>query len=200
MELFRQQGRCVSRLGIFPGSFNPPTMAHLRLAQAALAQTDEVVFVLPRVFPHDKQFRDTTLDQRLEMLRQATGGEPRFTVAVAERGLFIEIARECRAAYGEAVRLSFLCGRDAAERIAGWDYGRPEAWREMLREFELLVAPRQGEYRPEESQGIRTLPVGVDCDAISSSEVRRRIAANEPWEELVPQAIRDLVRERYRAG
>jgi nicotinate (nicotinamide) nucleotide adenylyltransferase len=199
MELFRGRKGEVTRVGVFPGSFNPPTVAHLAMAQAALAEVDEVVFVLPRAFPH-KEFRDTSLEQRLDMLRAATAAEPRFAVAVAEGGLFIEIARECRAAYGPAAGLSFLCGRDAAERIANWDYGRKGVWREMLLEFDLLVAPRAGEYRPSEHEreGVRTLEIGADCDAVSASEVRRRIASGENWADLVPEAIRDQVRELYR--
>src|ERR1051325_5057741 len=135
------------RLGILPGTFNPVTVAHMALARAALSQVDEVVFVLPRVFPH-KTYSGASFDERIEMLRAAVADNPAFSIATAEGGLFVEIARECRAAYGDGVTLSFLCGRDAAERIAGWDYGRPGAFPEMLREFELLVAPRSGAYDP----------------------------------------------------
>ncbi len=31
-----------------------------------------------------------------------------------------------------ATELSFICGRDAAERILHWDYGRPGVVEEML--------------------------------------------------------------------
>jgi len=199
MQFFRRSAELPTRLGVFPGSFNPVTLAHLGLASAALRTVDEVVFVLPRSFPHHKDYQGTTLEQRLELLGDALESEPKFSIAVAEGGLFIEVARECRERYGEHVRLSFLCGRDAAERIAGWNYGRPGAWQEMLREFDLLVAPRAGEYRPDPAQPTSFKPVKIDagCELISSSEVRRRIAAGEPWEDLVPEAIHVKVREFY---
>ncbi len=61
-----------TRLGILPGSFNPPTQAHLALALAALANPqaglDEVVLVLPSAFPH-KTFDGATFTQRAQMLR-----------------------------------------------------------------------------------------------------------------------------------
>src|SRR5581483_9449122 len=95
--LHRAIGR-PSRLGVFPGSFNPVTVAHLALARAALRHVDEVVFVLPRVFPH-KNYRGATFEQRLELLRAATADEPAFAVATSDGGLFHEIARECREAY-----------------------------------------------------------------------------------------------------
>jgi hypothetical protein len=82
------------------------------------------------------------------VLHAALGAELRFSIAATERGLFIEIAEEVRAVYGAEARLSFLRGRDAAERIVNWDYGRPGAIEQMLEVFDLLVASRQGEYAP----------------------------------------------------
>lgn len=198
--VFRRRTKTAARrLGILPGTFNPVTTAHLALAHAALSQVDEVVFVLPRILPH-KAYSGASFDERLEMLEAATAGEERWSVAVAEGGLFAEIAAESREAYGAATRLSFICGRDAAERIAGWDYDRPEAFPEMLREFDLLVAPRGGCYRaPDElASAIRELAVGGSYEAISATEVRNRIVRGEPWEHLVPRPIHDRVRQIYR--
>jgi len=184
------------RLGIIPGTFNPPTVAHLALARAALAHVDEVIFVLPRVLPH-KEFDDASFEQRMEMLHAATAGEPRFRVLPSRGGLFIEIARECRALQPDA-QLLILCGRDAAERIVNWDYGEPGAFARMLDEFELLVAARHGQYDPppEFRSRIHPLPMPA-CDGVSATEVRRRIAASEPWEHLVPTAVAALAREIY---
>jgi len=198
MEFFRRAPEFPKRLAVFPGSFNPVTVAHVALAAAALNNVDEVVFVLPRVFPH-KHYSDATFEQRLDLLQTALAGEPRFSIAASDRGLFVEIARECRTPYGPDVRLSFLCGRDAAERIASWDYGREGAWQEMLREFDLLVAARNGEYRPSngESGSFRQIAVDPSCEGVSASEVRRRIAAGENWEHLVPENIHARVREIY---
>src|SRR4051812_36961183 len=198
MQFFRRSPEFPSKLAVFPGSFNPVTVAHVALARAALNNVDEVVFVLPRVFPH-KHYSAATFEQRLELLQTALDGERKFSIAASDRGLFVEIARECRAPYGPAVRLSFLCGRDAAERIVSWDYGREGAWQEMLREFDLLVAARNGEYQPPngESGSFRQIAVDPQCDGVSASEVRRRIASGENWEHLVPEKIHARVREIY---
>lgn len=198
MQFHRRAAVSPTRLGVFPGSFNPPTIAHLALAHAALHAVDEVVFVLPRSFPH-KEYEGTNLEQRIELLEHIVSVDPRFSVAITEGGLFIEIARECRSAYGDEIGLSFLCGRDAAERIAAWNYGRAEAWPEMLHEFELLVAPRAGDYspHPDELASFRQIAIDPRCDLVSATEVRRRIAAGEPWEHLVPEAIHAKVREFY---
>jgi nicotinate-nucleotide adenylyltransferase len=185
------------KLGVVAGSFNPPTIAHEELVYAAGFQVDEVLCVVPSVFPH-KEFVGATLEQRLEMLASAELAKP-ASIAVSEKGLFIDIARECREHYGADTRLYFVCGRDAAERILRWDYGRPGVVEEMLQEFELLVAARGGEFRPPAEFQHRVHPLGlrVAHDHVSSTEVRARIGRGEPWEHLVPPEIVERVREIY---
>jgi len=184
-------------VGILAGSFNPPTIAHLELAQAASRHVDALICVVPRAFPH-KDYTGATLEQRVEMLESA-GLEIPYAIAVTGQGLFIDIARECRQHYGAEAGLAFVCGRDAAERILTWDYGRPGVVEEMLGEFELLVAPRGGHFAPpaEYRDRIHALEVGSGHEEVSSTEVRERIARGEPWEHLVPERIRERVREIY---
>jgi nicotinate-nucleotide adenylyltransferase len=197
MEFFQRAPARGERLGILPGTFNPVTIAHVSLARAALRHVDEVVFVLPRVFPH-KTYSGASFNDRVEMLRAALAGEEAFSIATSDGGLFIDIARECREAYGEDVRLSFLCGRDAAERIVGWDYGRADAVAEMLRDFDLLVAGRNGQFEApgELAAAVRCLELD-DSDGVSATEVRDRIARGEHWEHLVPARVVDRVRRVY---
>jgi nicotinate-nucleotide adenylyltransferase len=191
------------RLGILPGSFNPPTRAHLALAEAALgdpdARLDEVVLVLPRSFPH-KKYDGASFTQRADMLRAALDRNPKLAAAVSVGGLFVEIAQECRAAYGPSTQLTFVCGRDAAERVVGWDYDNPNVINQMLEMFQLLVAHREGAYAPPTHlrRYIRALALPADLNAISASDVRRRIREGVPWQHLVPDAIIRIVREIYR--
>ncbi len=201
MEFLRRSTGRPCRLGVFPGTFNPVTLAHVALAEGALALVDEVAFVLPRHFPH-KTYCGASFEQRVEVLGTALGGEPRYSVAASEGGLFAEIAGECRQAYGAGVRLNFLCGRDAAERVANWDYGRRGAYLEMLQQFDLLVAARGGEYHPPESlaSSFARLELSGAWDHVSASEVRTRIGQGEPWEHLVPAAVRRRVGEIYTPG
>lgn len=199
MEFLSPAEGIPARLGILPGSFNPPTRAHLGLAEAALAEMDAVVLVLPRNFPH-KNYADADFTQRTAMLRVAASRHPRLSAAVSDGGMFLEIVQECRAAYGKHAQLALLCGRDAAERFVNWDYGDPHAVDRMLESFHLRVASRQGPYEPPARlrHAIRTLAAPDDLDAISASDVRRRVRAGLPWEHLVPQAIVPMVREIYR--
>lgn len=197
MRFYQTQAGKPRTLGILAGSFNPPTMAHLELAYAAEFHVDSVLCVVPSVLPH-KQFFGATIEQRLELVAAARLNMS-YGIATTERGLFIDIARECRAHYGDETRLCFVCGRDAAERVLGWDYGRAGAVAEMLSEFEFLVAPRGGDFEPPAEFRDRIHPLGIRSDwaDVSSSEVRERIARGLPWEFLVPETIVDRVREIY---
>jgi nicotinate-nucleotide adenylyltransferase len=197
LEFYRESSVSPRKVGIVAGSFNPPTIAHLELAQAASAYVDLIVFVVPRVFPH-KEYSGAILQQRVEMLDAAGLAIP-HAIASTGQGLFIDIAREFRDHYGTQVELSFVCGRDAAERILHWDYGRAGVVEEMLGKFELLVAPRGGHFLPpaEYRHRIHALPVRSGHEEVSSTEVRERIARGEPWEHLVPEKIRERVRAIY---
>jgi len=193
----RSGGNGGKRLGVLAGSFNPPTVAHVELAHAAAEHVDEVVCVLPRVFPH-KEYFGASIEERVELLCNV-GLEIPHSIAVSEQGLFIDIARECRDHYGAEAQLFFLCGRDAAERIMTWDYGRNGVVEEMLEEFQLLVAPRGGKYQAPRNlrHRVHHLKVAKDHSHVSSTEVRERIVRGQPWEHLVPKPIAHRVRTIY---
>jgi len=197
MKLHRTSAKKPTKLGILPGSFNPLTRAHVELAEAARSHVDEVLLVVPSAFPH-KDYSGATLEQRIAMIESVGLSMPR-SIGVSDRGLFLDIARECRAHYDPELRLYFLCGRDAAERILTWDYGRPGVAEEMLQDFELLVAPRGGRFQPPPGLEHRIHPLEIRdaFDAVSSSEVRERIARGDRWEHLVPESIVELVRKIY---
>jgi nicotinate-nucleotide adenylyltransferase len=187
------------RLGIFPGAFNPVTRAHLAVARAAREQhhLDQVVLLLPRNFPH-KEYDGTTLAERVALLEAATGHDPVLAIASSQGGLFIEIAREFRAACGVVVAIYLLCGRDAAERIVHWDYGEGPPFAQQLEEFQMLVASREGEYTapPEFAPHIHRIRMPPAYDEVSSSAVRKAIEQRSDWESLVPAAVAMQIREK----
>lgn len=185
------------RLGILSAAFNPVTVAHLEIARQARRQysLDEVLFLLPLRLPH-KEYTGAGLEQRLEMLRGALASEQQFSIGSTDRGLFLDIARECRPDYGPQAEFFFLCGRDAAERIAAWDYGEEIPFGEQLQRFQMLVAPREGPYVPprEWAGRVHALSVSPGIAAVSSSMVRGAIAAGGAWAHLVPAGAAAVIR------
>jgi nicotinic acid mononucleotide adenylyltransferase len=181
---------------LLAGAWNPPTRAHVAMARAALERADCAVLVLPRRFPH-KGLEGAAFELRAEWLRLLAQPDARLGAAISEGGLFIEMAREARAAGAE--RVAVVCGSDAAERITGWDYGDGAPIEAQLREYELLVAPRPAVFVPpaELAGRIHALELEPGWEDVSSTEVRRRMEAGEPWEALVPEEIRASVRGAY---
>jgi nicotinic acid mononucleotide adenylyltransferase len=165
----------------------------------ARRQADEVIWVLPRTFPH-KGFEGADFEARRRMLDTLARQHAGFSAAVSDGGLYAEMAAEARDYFGPQTEISLVLGRDAAERIAGWDYGAPGVFDEFVRRYRLLVAARAGEYEPalEHRELISRLPMEASWDEVSSSEIRRRIASGEDWRGMVPPAIAGMVENLYR--
>lgn len=186
------------RVVLFPGTWNPPTIAHVEIARAALRRADEVIWVMPRVLPH-KRFEGPEFEARCRMVESLVRHTAGFSAAVSQGGLYAEIADEAREHFGTGTEIALVMGRDAAERIASWDYGSPGYFEHFIGRYPLLVAARQGDFEPlpQHAASISALAMESSWDEVSSSEIRRRITMGEPWRDLVPQAIAEMVNSLY---
>ena len=186
------------RVGVLPSAFNPPTIAHLALAAAAErhAGLDQVVFALPRELPH-KPFEGASPAQRIEMIQAALEGQPARGAALTDGGLFIEIAREMRDLHRPSAEIFLICGKDAAQRVAAWDYGGGPGFEDQLQEFTLLVGDREGRYLPDARWGERVQAVFLpdEWDAVSSASLRERRRRNEDWRALTVPAVATLIEQ-----
>ena len=191
------------RLGVLSGTFNPPTRAHLVLAEQAVRQLsiEEVLFVLPEIPPHKEQL-EATLEQRAEMLLLTIGRSEKFSAAISTHGLFLDIHRVVAPHYPPRTQTFFLTGRDAAERILlHWPYPDPaEALAEMFARFQFAVAARAGPFRiPLDSlvaryvARIHSVSMPAECETLSSTLARERMARGQPIEDVVPLEVASFV-------
>lgn len=189
----------TGKIGLLPGAFNPPTLAHTAVAREARLQygLDQVVFLLPQAFPH-KGYEGASFEDRLGMLRSVAGGEKGFAVASSDRGLFIDIARQAREMSGPKAEIYLICGRDAAERIVGWDYREGPSFAEQLEEFQLLVASRGSEYTVPAAyeDRIHGVKLAYSFEAISSTRIREAVAAGKPFRAWVDERVADEIERR----
>jgi len=195
VEIIGTLERNVRSLALLPAAFHPPTRAHEAMLRAALGHCEAALAVLPRTLPH-KEYDGIGLEQRLEIVRPMLS--ERMAAAVSAGGLFYEIAREAREHFPEA-RMHLVCGRDAAERIVGCRYEGQPPIEEQLCEYRLLVAARGGEFTapPTLREGVDALDLPGDLAEVSSTQVRERMAAGEPWEHLAPGPSVELIRRYY---
>jgi len=134
----------LTAIGIFGGTFDPIHFGHLRLATelSEAFHLDQVLFV-PNGLPyHRGRTAHATDDQRLTMLKLATGRDARF--GIDERELrrqgptyTYDTLAELRRERGPDTALVFLLGSDAFARISTW-----HRWTELFDLAHFAVAIR----------------------------------------------------------
>jgi pantetheine-phosphate adenylyltransferase len=79
----------MTRIAIYPGSFDPPTRGHEDLIRRSLALADRVIVAVAVNVAKQPLF---SVEERLDMLRKAAGDEPRVGFESFE-GLLADFAR-----------------------------------------------------------------------------------------------------------
>jgi len=190
------------RLGILGGTFNPPHLAHLLCAQEAYDQLglERVLFIPVAVPPHKEAEGDPGADVRVELCRRAIGDDDRLAVDDLEvrRGgasYTVDTLRSLHATY-PGDDLTFIVGGDMAFSLPTW-----RAPEEVVGLARLAVAEREGARRADILERLATIPGAVDrvdffdlprMD-VSSSLVRRRVAAGRPIRYLVADAVAEYI-------
>lgn len=191
-------------IGILGGTFNPPHMGHLVMAEEALDQLDldRVVLMPVAVPPHKEAREDPGAAARLELCRLAVADDERFAVSTLEieRGgasFTVDTLRELHDVEPEH-DLTFIVGGDMAQSLPAWR--EPEA---ILRLARLAVAEREGVRREDIARRLEPLHDGdrvVFFDMpridVSSSTIRRRVAEGRPVRYLVPDAVAAAIAEQ----
>ena len=200
----------MGHIGILGGTFNPPHMGHLVMAQEALDQLglDRVVFMPVAVPPHKEAREDPGGKARVALCRLAVEDDERFAVSDLEvrRGgasYTVDTLRELHELEPEH-DLTFIVGGDMAQSLPAWR--EPEAVLALAR---LAVAEREGVNREDVARRLEPLHNGdrvVFFDMpridISSSAIRRRVADERSIRYLVPDAVAEAIaaRDLYRTA
>ncbi len=201
------------RLGVFSGSFNPPTIAHVRLCEQAQAflQLREVLLLLALVNVDKTQF-DFSLDERVAMMLAIANEHPNWSVALCSHGRFVEKAEAVVAAYPPGVEVWFLVGYDTFVRLFEPrfypDVPMADALKRFFTRASLAVFPR-GEFdeealrtfltRPEAmpfAHRILAVPFDPSLRWVSSTIVRQKWRQGEPVDEWVPPPVAKFLRSR----
>lgn len=81
----------MTRVGIYAGSFDPPTKGHLWMMQRGAELFDELLVVLA-VNPEKKGF--LTMEERTALLREMTSSLPNVRVECLTEGFLVDWAKE----------------------------------------------------------------------------------------------------------
>ena len=207
---------------VFPGSFNPPTIAHLALLKQArefalhqaLPETNRsnTVLVYAAISRHivDKEHveRPLMLDRIMLLQMILQRHLPGAGIMLFNRGLYVEQAEAVRTSFPEVERLFFLIGFDKIVQILDPRYyvDRDAALNELFKLAELLVAPRGGAgpgelaallRQPQNqpfAQYIHPLPFDPAYRDISSTRIRQHV--DEYFHDIPPEVQR-FIRETH---
>jgi nicotinate-nucleotide adenylyltransferase len=205
------------KTGILGGTFNPIHIAHLRIAEEVreACTLDEVVFMPAAAPPHKAVAGAISFAHRLAMIEAAIADNPGFRVSDLEgkrqgKSFSVDTLEILRETDPQGERY-FIVGLDSFRDIA--------SWKEYARLFELahlVVTARPGVELPEP---LAALPVAVRSDFcyddqlkkmrhrsgntvvfleetrldISSTLIRRKVAAGASVRYLVPPVVADYI-------
>ena len=197
------------RLGIFSGSFNPLTVAHIKMIEAAQSKydLDEILLILARANV-DKGVFGLSLADRLLMLKAYTANRENFSVAACSHGKFIEKIEALKPAYPSGTHFSFVVGYDTFVRLFDSKYYTDlhAALEALFDQCRFIVANRQ-DYdaaavrQVMEAADYRRYASGIDLielpdfyAEISSTDIRSQIQAGKSVDHLVPREVQGFLK------
>ena len=184
-------------MGILGGTFNPPHIAHLVCAQEAYRslRLDRVMLIPARIPPHKPVEDEPGAEHRMALCRLAVQDDERFSVSELELGrdgpsYTVDTLEQLNFESPTHERFLIL-GGDIAVGLSRWH--RPERVLELA---ELAIAKRSGTARASVQDALRTLRGGERAQffqmprmGVSSTMIRRRVAAGQPIRYLVPDRV-----------
>lgn len=195
------------RIGVFGGSFDPIHRGHLLLADCCRRQAslDRVEFIPNSNQPLKPRGPVASAADRLAMVRLAIEERPEFAASTIEldRGgvsYTIDTLRELQRQCPDA-ELFFLMGADSLGDFPHWR--DPQGICELATP---LVVHRAGSPPPdfeslativsaERLAEIKRSQVEMPATPISSSEIRRLVAAGGKWQSLTPPRVTTYIEQ-----
>ncbi len=186
------------KVGLFGGTFNPPHIAHLIVAEAIRDQydLDQVWWIPNHVSPHKVGFEGTPPEHRLAMVRLAIAEHPDFElcdleIRRARVSYTVDTLRILQAQY-PSLDFYFIIGGDSLATFDRW-----HATEEILERVPLIVYPRPG--APIEvpdlpdNLGARIFLATAPLLNLSSTIIREQVGQGHSIRYIVPDAVRTYI-------
>lgn len=192
----------MERVGILGGTFDPPHIGHLVLAEYATTALDLscVLFVPAADPPHKNQLR-YGIDHRLPMLELAVAGNERFVISrvdVDRPGphYTVDMVRILQAQQPDT-EFYFLMGGDSLHNLPQWYHPL-----ELIALCKLAVMARPGaeitnDLKANLLPGLAERVVIIDSPMLgfSSTEVADRLEAGKSVRYLVPETVLSYIKD-----
>ena len=192
------------RLGVFSASFNPITVAHVKMIEEARARfgLEEILLLLAKANV-DKGVFGLSLEERLLMLKAYAMACKDFSVVACSHGRYVDKIEALKAELPPGTQFSFIVGYDTLVRIFDPRYYTDlhTELRALFGQCRFIVANRAAHnlhsvkeflVRPicQPYAGYIDLIELSDFYAeVSSTEIRTRILRGENIDHLVPREV-----------
>jgi nicotinic acid mononucleotide adenylyltransferase len=195
-------------VALLAGSFDPMTIAHSALADAAAERAELVLLVYSvRTLPKEGVLPPPLLSERdrLRSLEAFARGRPRIVPALASHGLLAEQAEAARSRFPRS-DLFLVMGSDKALQVLDpkWYEDRDRSIARLFGHASVLFADRSGEEglvdevlaRPENGRwrsSFERLAIRPALAPVSSRQVRERLARGEDVRPMVPIEVQPFI-------
>ncbi|NPV90204.1 MAG: nicotinate-nucleotide adenylyltransferase [Firmicutes bacterium] len=192
------------RIGIMGGTFDPIHYGHLVAANTARFEFGmEAVILVPSGRPPHKEERVISdPEHRYRMALLATFSNPHFLVSRFEidregYSYTIDTVKHFKEIFGSEVALFFITGADAVLEIMTW-----KNVHELVTYCSFVAVSRPGfnlmhlnsNSEIDEKLLARTRLLEIPALAISSTDIRNRVAQNRPIQYLLPEKVEEYTR------
>ncbi|HET6953399.1 MAG TPA: hypothetical protein VFI47_23675 [Acidimicrobiales bacterium] len=169
------------RVGCYPGTFNPPTVAHLAIAEAAVRQAglDRLDLVLSTVALGKERLAMPPVEDRCAVLADVARARPWLGVVVTDARLIVDAAADYDVVVMGADKWAQVLDPDWYGSVAARDEGLDRLPR-------VLVAPRAGCPLDLAGRDAEVLAVAGDVAEVSATAVRSGEGRAQAW--LLPEA------------
>lgn len=206
-------------LVFYGGTFDPVHEGHLAIARAARDALPAEVRLVPAADPPHKDATHAEAAHRAGMLELAIDGAPGLCVDRRELeragpSYSVDTLRGLREEHGDERPLVWLVGSDSLLQLDTW-----HRWRELFVLAHVLAVQRPGAEVDRERLAVRAPAVHAEVAdrwresrelaataaggfallapatlrGESSTELRRRIRAGEPWRDWMPPQVADYI-------
>ena len=193
------------RVGVFGGTFDPPHLAHLILAEEARFQLEleRILWVLTPVSPMKPDVHISPWKQRFELLEAALVDNPKFEISQVDIDRAApHYAFETLRILGErypADDIVFLMGGDSLRDLPQWE--KPEELLSNCKEIGVMRRPGVEINMPELERMIPCLSLKVKwIEAplleISGSLIRKRLRLGEPVRYFLPEGVYQIIKSK----
>jgi nicotinate-nucleotide adenylyltransferase len=195
------------RIALFGGTFDPIHLGHTTVADAAAKEigADKLIFIPAKISPLKGFFPFARDEDRLNMIERAVADHSTLAVSDCELkrpapSYTLDTVRRFQREYGPQTTIHWLLGADSVADLVHW-----HKIEELIDECRLTTMQRPGYtpdfdrfellWGPQRVAKLRRDAVPTPLIDISSTEVRRRLAAGEDVSGMLHPEVIEYIRE-----